>query len=89
MPSRQLWTAVAHDQGRNCVKCGGGVMSITFHGEYVSRENKPPHGRKWPCGTGEISSTHDYGEHLCRVCRTCGYGMVEATADAPEERIRR
>jgi hypothetical protein len=37
-------------------------------------------GRRSPCKDVDALAGLD-GEHLCRLCRNCGYGWVEACAD--------
>jgi hypothetical protein len=66
-----------------CPKCRTPGASMKWHslgGAFAPRKR------------GEITSSYpcrrirDLDGHLCRVCRNCGYGWVEASADSqPEE----
>ena len=59
-----------------CPKCGAGVKT-TWH--LICLEEG------FPC---DDVSPPDHFEHMCRPCR-CGYGWLEATADASTGEPRR
>jgi len=54
-----------------CGKCGGEMISTTYHPRPVLDM-----GTLWACAAGP-----PLGEHLCRRCTGCGYAWCEATAD--------
>ena len=60
-------------RGAKCTKCGTySPMKIAWHSGGIQKG--------FPCEHVAVG-----GEHLCRVCPSCGYGRIEATADAEAE----
>ena len=63
-----------------CPKCGMTGVLTEWHWAGSVRAPKQMAGREPPCKNirelGEIRA----GEHLCRLCRNCGYGWPEALA---------
>jgi hypothetical protein len=59
----------------SCPKCGSGDVAVHWHAESALLSLSG--ARKWPC-----RYKGDIGEHLCRLCGTCGYSFMEATADS-------
>ena len=71
-----------------CPKCcapAPEMVSTTYHAEAQMHIQESP-----PCVHLFMNATVDEGleealeNHLCRVCRRCGYGWVERALDAPE-----
>lgn len=57
-------------RGAKCTKCGTySPMRIVYHRTALVEG--------FPCEHVPLGR-----EHLCRVCPSCGYGRIEATADA-------
>lgn len=66
----------------DCPKCGPAVATTTFHhGTMIGKKN--PHGDGWVCG--RMWRTLPHGGHLCRLCKNCGYGWVEACIDSGDD----
>ena len=59
-----------------CPKCNAAVGTAWHPGLPYPPENS--RGDRWACWLEGVPA-----EHMCRMCR-CGYGWVEATADAGE-----
>jgi hypothetical protein len=53
----------------DCPKCGGNSVSVLYHSY---------HAEGFAC---KSTSLRVLGEHLCRVCKQCGFGWCEAPID--------
>jgi hypothetical protein len=68
--------------GGNCPKCGTGGVLTEYH--YAGGVWAPAKmGRSEPPCKDHLELEDVLrGEHLCRLCPSCGHGWVEACADA-------
>jgi len=60
-----------------CPKCKAGTVVMTIY-----HAPKLADGTEAPCRWAEL-----FDEHLCRVCKNCGYGWPEACADGGTDQI--
>ena len=74
-------------RGARCPKCGTHDALTEWHrfgGAFAPREMT---GRRPPFkDSGALSGLG--GEHLCRLCGSCGYGWPEACADRQDGGVR-
>lgn len=66
--------------GGCCPKCGAGGVQTEYHRLGGCWAPDKTCGRESPCKNRSELSAIKGSEHLCRVCRNCGYGWVEACA---------
>lgn len=64
--------------GGYCPKCGAAGVQTEYHWAGGCWAPDKTCGRESPCKSHSELSAIEGSEHLCRVCKNCGYGWVEA-----------